>query len=371
MIRWTWAIRKHQLSSISSKHPAQCPPCMYGTCEGINLATTRGNIMETIQRSFATSNTRNNCRTLLTACAGAVALLCSSASMAQRSNFDVSARLVDGLEQVGWTKTLGSFGTMATVKILSVSGYTISAGDAVYVFPQKEPTHTPMVAETQSITNCSAVPQFETIAFSKSDTDTTTHSFTWGFTEGVKLTFKASIPMVGDSTVEGSFGANQSTTDTTTSGVTKTFTTSLSLTAAPMMTQYGQLVVDNGALEGTFTVPVYASGPATARIQVSVSGGPTIVDDVPVNLDTTLPQIAMRSFVIGGTVKAQSSLRASTYVSNPTPVTANDAICKSPGLAARSRSPKLLVHSVPTANARVQGRIVQAGILPLVTRRSR
>jgi Aerolysin toxin len=307
--------------------------------------------------------------------------LCGAAQAQGQSPIDVSALLVKAINSHPGLldKITGGSTPMVTYKLVGVDDISLTSGPIVYTW-QQQPSFTPLVAQTQSVSNCSDVDQAGNLTFSYATQNTTSHTFSYGFTEGIKAAFKATMPLVGETSFEASFAANQNWASTTSTSETETYGNTLPVKAAAHTRQFGQLVVSTAKLNGTFTVDVYASGNANLAIQATWPGV-TTVSHAAVSLDQILPNPAERKYTLTGSVSANYSDAGTYSFTNPQALLPSDPLCQnnnSLGAAARGtpagaaqphlhNPPALLVHNVVVPGP-LSGTHAVATIKPLLSR---
>lgn len=248
-------------------------------------------------------------------------------SIAQAQAIDANARLLAATKQVNLSSDNAAFPTVVT----EISGYSLVPGPVVYQWA-RQPAMAPLVAELEEINNCTDVSQTGPLSFSYTKQKSVAHTFSWGFTEGVKATAKADIPFVGDTSIEVSFAANQNTSDTTTETETKTYANTLNAVAAPHTRQYGQLVVNVGKYNGTFYTDFVATGPVTYKYRTAgqVGGKWQYVDrEIKTDIGNLLPR-NLRTFRLTGTVAVDNAAEGNYTFTSPIPLPASDPVCQQP-----------------------------------------
>jgi hypothetical protein len=165
----------------------------------------------------------------------------------------------------------------------------------------------PELVDQKEIDNSSAATVSEQFSYTKTTTDTFAFSFTEGLKVGVSAKFKAGIPVAGTEwTVSGelSFSATQTQTTTTTNTWSNTVTANVPAhtkvravafvsVGSPQYTFSASAVVDNGMVQ----IPTWNS---TAKSY----------DDLLIPLEVLLPTNADRSIPLAGALAAQCGVRS-------------------------------------------------------------
>jgi len=165
----------------------------------------------------------------------------------------------------------------------------------------------PELVDQKEIDNSSAATVTEQFSYTKTTTDTFAFSFTEGLKVGVSAKFKAGIPVAGTEwTVSGelSFSATQTQTTTTTNTWSNTVTVNVPAhtkvravafvsVGSPQYTFSASAVVDNGMVQ----IPTWNS---TAKSY----------DDLLIPLEVLLPTTADRAIPLAGALAAQCGVRS-------------------------------------------------------------
>lgn len=298
------------------------------------------------------------------ACAGLV-------NTAQAQAIDANARLLAAANQSALASANANFPTVIT----AITGYSLVPGPVVYQW-EKQPELKPMVAEMEEVSNCSDVTQTAPLTFSYSKQTSTSHTFSWGFTEGVKATAKANVPLVGETAIEVSFAANQNTSDTDTKTETKTYASTLQAVAAPHTRQYGQLVVSTGKYNGTFYIDFVAVGPVTYKYKTGeqVSGRWQYVEhEARTDIGNLIPA-SKRSFRLTGTVAVDNASEGNYSFTNPAPLAATDPVCLPPAQASLGATQvglmrrSIVTRKLPAPSAPLPHTVQVVAVRPAVTR---
>lgn len=255
----------------------------------------------------------------------AVAGVCQPAFA--QSNIDLSKQLSEALNRKGSDTLQKAFmpnaqaGMFSHFVVTKVKPSKLDVGAVNMRQTGVEPID-PLVSQLLEARNCNAGPQTFSTTFELSETESTSYSFTFGFTQSVTASFQTGEGVkVGG---EINFSANQSVTNATIKSKTYTWTAPVTINALPFTYQLGQLQLAQSRANGTFTMPVTVGDKVEvhytyrqkqplalnqAKPYLELPGTANIL------VNTLLPDPASRTFQLEGTFKGVTFGTASGVVS--------------------------------------------------------
>ena len=253
----------------------------------------------------------------------AVPLVCVTAAHAA-SNVDISAALVKAINQNPKVLEKALFGDAAgplykNVKATAVSKVRLAGTAPVKYQWTIKNEYLPLAETGIEGLNCSDAPQQATISFSETKTSELTHEFSYGFSQRVSASVSGSLgpAEVG---VEVEFAANQQITNSRTEVDEYNLTASMPLNQNPRTFQTAQMQVYTSTANGTFSVPVVASGKAEIDAEYKMDTGFVkirMTGDKMLDLAKLIPDASKRAFLLTGKASGVSYGAAKVY-SSPT-----------------------------------------------------
>lgn len=251
----------------------------------------------------------------------AVPLLAVTAAHAA-SNVDISAALVKAINENPKVLEKALFGSAAgrlykNVKATAVSKVRLTGTAPVKYQWTIKNEYLPLAETSLEGLNCSDASQQSALEFSETKTSELTHEFSYGFSQRVSASVSGSLgpAEVG---VEVEFAANQQITNSRTEIDEYNLTASMPLNQNPRTFQTAQMQVYTSTANGTFTVPVAASGKAEVDAQYTVDAGIVKVKldgEKMIDLAKLIPDASKRTFVLTGKANGVSYGSAKIFVS--------------------------------------------------------
>jgi toxin ETX/toxin MTX2 len=286
----------------------------------------------------------------LPVCIGIVGLLgVATLADAQTQRENPTAVLIQRLNAAhAGKKLLGRAGSDGDT-VSNVTGFYLTSGVPTYQYP--DPGSLPdvlLIGDTQWGYNCSSVTQSATYSFAQSNQDSTTHSFSLGFTEGIKLTWKAKPPVGFEFAAEVSFTSSQTMTDSTTTTTTASFSQTYPIQIPAKKKVGGQMVLTEKKVASVpFTLPVVASGPVSVLVIAGLNTGTYngLLED--------LLSVSDRTFTLAGTVASNVTTASQVYWSQDLDVNPATDCIRPPSSAAQAARPGTQAAQPPIHMIRV------------------
>jgi hypothetical protein len=247
--------------------------------------------------------------------------LAAPAALAQTPNIDISKKLVEAINAApgplhkhvfpnGMPKNM-------SLKAAKVSKASLTSGPMVFKW-NTLPSAKPLVALEADFINCNSSPQTMSYTFTESKTQETSYEFSYGFTQSISATITGTTPF-GEVSGEVGFSANQQITNAKTNSQTVDWSIPIQVSAAPDTYQVGQMLLTTNQMDGTFTMPVYASGMADIDMEltITVPGMMSMTSGqgpVKIDLAKLIPDREKRKFVLAGAVNGVTYGKATGVV---------------------------------------------------------